>query len=100
VKKVMRCENANVMRKCEKIRIASLKTYLQNGKIDRSIAFSQSHSHRITSPAQRLLVHDVITYGVPICAFYGNVTPHRSKHKLYLECSGTFASSFVSSDPN
>jgi hypothetical protein len=34
-------------------------------------------------------------YGVPICA-YGNVTPRRSKHKLYLKCSGTFASSLVS----
>jgi hypothetical protein len=37
----------------------------------------------ITPP--RLLVHDVMNYGVPICAFYGNVTPRRSKRKLYLE---------------
>jgi hypothetical protein len=37
----------------------------------------------ITPP--RLLAHDGINYGVLICAFYGNVTPRRSKHKLYLE---------------
>jgi hypothetical protein len=37
----------------------------------------------ITPPP--LLVHDVINYGVSICAFYGNVMPRRSKHKLYLE---------------
>jgi hypothetical protein len=37
---------------------------------------------------------------VPICAFYGNVTPRRSKHKLCLEWSGTFSSSLVSSNPN
>jgi hypothetical protein len=37
----------------------------------------------ITPP--RLLAHDAINYGVPICAFYGNVTPRRSKHKLCLE---------------
>ncbi len=36
----------------------------------------------ITPP--RLLAHDVINYGVPICAFYGNVTPRRSKQKLHL----------------
>jgi hypothetical protein len=48
----------------------------------------------------RLLVHDVINYGVSICTFHGDVTLRRSKHKLYLQCSGTFASSLVSSDPN
>ncbi len=47
-----------------------------------------------------LLVHEVINYGVPICAFYGDVTPRRSRHKPYLERSGTFASSLVSSDFN
>jgi hypothetical protein len=44
----------------------------------------------------RLLVHDVINYGVPVCAFYGNVKHRRSKHKPYPEYSGTFASSLVS----
>jgi hypothetical protein len=35
---------------------------------------------------RRLLVHDLMNYGVPICAFYGNATPRRrSKHKLYLD---------------
>jgi hypothetical protein len=41
-----------------------------------------------------------MNFGVSICAFYGNVTPRRSKHKLYLKCSGTFENSIVSSDPN
>ncbi len=31
-------------------------------------------------------VHDVINYGVPIiCAFYGSVTPGRSREKPYLD---------------
>jgi hypothetical protein len=41
-----------------------------------------------------------MNFGVSICAFYENVTPRRSKHKLYLKCSGTFENSLVSSDPN
>jgi hypothetical protein len=55
---------------------------------------------RVCIVPRRLLVHAVIDYGVPICAFYGNVTPRRSRHKPYLECSGTFAGSLVSSDSN
>jgi hypothetical protein len=47
-----------------------------------------------------LLVHEVMNHGVPICEFYGYVTPHRSQHKSYLECSGTFASFLASSDFN
>jgi hypothetical protein len=46
------------------------------------------------------MVHDVINYGVLICVFNGYVTPRRSRHKPHLECSGTFASSLVSSDFN
>jgi hypothetical protein len=43
-----RC-NAKMRMRFEKIRIARLK-YGGGGKIDRSIAVSQSHSHRTASP--------------------------------------------------
>ncbi len=48
-KNAMRCENANAMRKGEKICIAFFS--LKNLKNHRSIALLQSHSHHITSPA-------------------------------------------------
>jgi hypothetical protein len=59
------------MRKCErdaKMRKNShriAKKWGKNGKIDRSIALSQSHSHRTTSPAENS--QNLSDYSIAIC---------------------------------